>query len=639
MTDFKVKIPIQGIVDLKTDEAEAKMRRLDQLSSSGQHTGLPPTVFGESPTARAGATLSQSFGSNFSFMQNRRQINALVRQEHQTVRDLGEAYERVKNLQDATGKQQAGHIKRQIDHHRSLAQAMRTVQMVGEGKELAGVGGGPRTAMTRGGSGRMSMLMQQMTLRQALQGGAFTGGAGGLGRMLMSSPWIAGAAAAVGGPVLAYHLANSFSEPAERIQTDYLNAARRMGDGQSSLMGRFGTPGNAGRVKQRLLDLGYTHHETSRALSAFGVPSTNEHTQRAVETQLEFARRFGMGDSPEMVSGMGRQMALMGVAPNRQPAFFKQLAATNLFGQERGVDSTDMTKGVMGLLSKIADNTGLLTPARVTGAMAMAMKFATGNRMFQGERGMNRLNTMMSGFTNPRSIQGVAMMNNAIREVFDGELPSGKDLGFGGSRAAAFDSLPDIIKQEVIRENMNTLPGQVGSKIFRQLSKNTDPRLQALLLKSFSGFNGTQTLEAMTSLNESTGKTKSGVLSNMADLSGGLADTVTRDALRTAQSQEFEHQGFKFRKASDVERSRALTQTMMDLTSEQISKETMAKRLGIKAGAEEMLSDGILKFVRGLEIATEALHVTIKSVSLTPTQDIAMRFRGMFANALDDNNP
>lgn len=584
MSDLKVKIPIQPMIDLRTEEAEAKLRALDHrlTRASGGTTG----VAGDSSSIHAVQKVQSQFGTDFSFLQNRRSLNALIRQEHQSVRDLAEAYERVKHIQTESGKAQADQIRRKMADHKNLAQAMRTMQVVGEDRELLHGHGMSRTGVGPSAQ-RMQMFLSQMTLSQAVRGGAFMGGAGGFGRMIMSNPWLAGTAAAVGGPVLAYHLANSMSDPSEQIQMQYLNSARRMGGG--SMMGQFSTAGNPGRANSRLLGLGFTHADIARSLSAFGMPGSSTGVQGAIEAQMQFARRFGMGDSPEMVAGLGRHMGMMGLPMGQQQGFWKQMAAVNLQGQKLfGVDSQDTTKGMMALLARIADNTGLLTPDRITGAMVVGLRTQMAGRIFQGEQGMQRFSNTMDSFQNPKSIQGQAMINNILMGAFDGKLPDAKNLDLKGTRGEAYDALAPMQQLEFLRQNMTSLPGGIAEKIFMGLDRSVPKSLQPLMFQSMTGLNASQTVEQMAGLGNMAEPGAQRPFQSLAAVFGKDTGDKDREKLLKAMFGGFPDQTLD--EASKIEQARARSASIGQEASMAVSQGTLNMRMEIKKGMEEALS-------------------------------------------------
>lgn len=627
MSDLKVKIPIQPMIDLRTEQAESKLRELDHrlTRASGGITG----VAGEGSSVAAAQKIQSRFGSDFSFLQNRRSLNALIRQEHQSVRDLAEAYERVKNIQTESGKAQAEQIRRRMAEHKNLAQAMRTMQVVGEDRELLHGHGVTRTGVGPS-SQRMQMFLSQMTLSQAVRGGAFVGGAGGIGRLIMSNPWLAGTAAAVGGPVLAYHLANSLSDPSEQIQMQYLNAARRMGGG--SLMGRFSTADNPGRANDRLLRLGFTHADIARSLSAFGMPGSGSDVQAAVEAQMQFARRFGMGDSPEMVAGLGRHLGIMGLSMGQQPNFWKQLAAVNLQGQQlNGVDSQDTTKAVMALLARIADNTGLLTPDRVTAAMVVGLRAQMGGRIFQGEQGMQRFGNMMNAFQDPRSVQGQALMNNILMESFNGRLPNAKALELSGTRADAYDALAPIQQLEFLRQNMLSLPGGIAQAIFAGLDRNVPKSLQPLMFQSMTGLNASQTVEHLAGLGKMAEPGAQRPFQSLAAIFG--TDTGNKDREKLLIATQTGFQGQSLNAASKIEQARARSATIEQEMSMAVSRGTLDLRTDIKKGMEEALSTTLINTSKLLANPREEIRQGI----IEALRDLP--FGGFLADGLGSANP
>lgn len=586
--ELKVKIPIQPMIDLRTEEAEAKLRALDHRLNRA--SGVSPGSIGDSSSIHAVQKAQSRFGSDFSFLQNRRSLNAMIRQEHQSVRDLAEAYERVKHIQTESGKIQSDQIRRKMLEHKNLAQAMRTMQVVGEDRELLHGHGMPR-AGSGPSSMRMQMFLSQMTLSQAVRGGAFMGGAGGFGRMIMSNPWLAGTAAAVGGPVLAYHLANSMSDQSEQTQMQYLNSARRMGGG--SLMHQFSTAGNPGRANSRLLGLGFTHADIARSLSAFGMPGSSTEVQKAIEAQMQFARRFGLGDSPEMVTGLGRHMGMMGLPMGQQQNFWKQMAAVNLQGQKLfGVDSQDTTKGMMALLARIADNTGLLTPDRITGAMVVGLRTQMAGRIFQGEQGMQRFSNMVGGFQDPKSIQGQAMINNILMGAFNGSLPDAKKLHLSGTRGEAYDALAPMQQLEFLRQNMLSLPGGIAEKIFSGLDRSVPKSLQPLMLQSMSGLNASQTVEHMAGLGNMAEPGAKRPFQSLAAVFGKDTGDKDREKLLFSTGAGFKDQTIE--EASKIEQARARSATIEQEMSMAVSRGTLDLRSSIKSGMEDALSTTLI---------------------------------------------
>lgn len=590
MDNLKVRLPIDVLPTIRTEEAESRLRQLDQklqtrMGGSGI-VGQPGTASGAALSA-----LQNRLGQDFSFVQNRRTINALIRQEHQSVRDLTEQYDKLRKLKDADGLKQAETVKQQISSHRSLAQAMRSVQMVGENAELAR--GGAMPALRAGQNvSQMRLYLSQMTLNQALHGAAFTGGAGGLGRIIMSNPYLAGMAAAIGGPVLAYHMANRFAEPAEQINLQYLNASRRMGAGPSLQPG-FSTPGNEGRAHESMLRLGFTHRDVARTLSAYGIPGADHVTTRAVEEQLRFARRFGFGGNPDMIAGLGRHVSIMGLDPSQQHTFWRKMAGVNLHGQTfSGVDAQDTTKGMMNLLAKIADNTGLLTPERVTAAMIQMMQGGNAGRIFQGERGMERFSSMMGAFENPQSLQGQALINNILMQSFKGQLPAGQELGLSGGRAEAFNALVPTQKLAFLRQNMTSLPGGIANKIFSGLDKSIPKPLQALVLQSMTGLNESQLVEHLAGLGNMTQDAGRRPFNYLASIYDPM--TILAGRLKLMHSANAPYAGQTLTEASKIEQAQATSETYGQELSGAVSRGTLDLRLAIKQGFEDAMSTTIV---------------------------------------------
>lgn len=591
MDNLKVRLPIDVLPTIRTEEAEARLRQLHERLRS--RMGGEDGMASGSPSSMAYSVLKGRVGENFSFIQNRRTINALIRQEHQAVRDLTEQYDKLRKLKDADSLKQAEVLKQQISSHRTLAHAMRSIQMVGSDMEAALPGmGRPQSGRPGQNVSQMRLYLSQMTLNQALHGAAFTGGAGGIGRVIMSNPYMAGIAAAVGGPVLAYHLANRFSEPAEQINSLYLNAARRVGTGPSLQPG-FSTPGNEGRVHESMLRLGFTHRDVARTLSAYGIPGMAQDTTQAVEEQLRFARRFGFGDNPDMIAGLGRHVSLMGLSPGRQSDFWKQMATLNLHGQRyAGVDAQDTTKGMMNLLAKIADNTGLLTPERVTAAMLQSMRTTDAGRIFQGERGMERFGSLMGAFENPRSLQGQALINNILMQSFKGNLPTGDALGLSGNRALAYEALVPTQKLAFIRQNMTNLPGNVAQSIFSGFDQSIPPALQALVLQAMTGLNESQLVEQMAGLGNMTGQGGGRPFTSLARAFHPRVTLQGTMALQKGVLSPFS--GQTLTEASKIEQAQATSETYGQEISGAVSRGTLNLRLSIKQGFEDALSTTIV---------------------------------------------
>lgn len=487
MTDFKKKFEIEGLVNMKTDQAEAQLRRLEERAKrTGAGGGLPGTP--ETASTRAAHTLQAQFGQDFSFLQNRRAINALIRQEHQTVRDLAEAYNKVKTIQTDTGKAQAAHLQRQISDHRMLAQAMRSVQMVGEASETDGKQPGWRALV-------VNQLTQRMTFNQAMRGGMFSQ----MGQAAMSHPRLAMAAGGIGALAYLGYKAVSAGEGFEPIEQAYTNVQRGT-QAPHSMLYALQQPGTAaqGRIRDSLLKLGYTHRDAASMLQGYSIPGSTHDTRNAIEAQADFARRTGFGEHPEAISGLGRHVAMMGLPVGKQQDFWREMFGLTLSGNTAGnVDATETLKSMITLLGKIADNTGQLTPERMEAALQTSLRFRHAGRIFQGEAGTARLGSMLQSFEQPQSIQGQAMLNNILMTSFGGKIPSGKELGLDEARAVAFDRMVPTQQLAFIRQNMTSLKGGVAGTIFSGLNASVPPALQGLMYQSMRGINESQAVEEM----------------------------------------------------------------------------------------------------------------------------------------------
>lgn len=606
MTEFKKQITIEGLVNLRTDQAEARLRELDQKLSPALGGGVTGSG---TPSGRAVQTLQGRFGEDFSFLQNRRAINALIRQEHQTVRDLTEQYERLKRSKADDAVQQREAVSQQITHHRQLAQAMRSVQVVGEDRERAmGLVPGGRMGDGHRTMSGMHPMMQAMAMQgfATVPGGQTLGG--GLMRM-MRSPLLMVPAALAGGSLLAYHVANKFSAPAEQIEMQYLDTARRLGvvdPSQSAVyrdsFSRFGQPG---RVDDQFYRMGYSHSDVARTFSAYGISGIRQGhgtTERALLSQMAFARRFGFGQSPEMIAGMGRQAAIWGVDPAQQGELWRHMGGVATQGQVGGIDAHDTLKGMFRLLGRIADNTGQLTPERLEAAMVAGMISSRGGRVFGGERGMERWGTMLEGFTNPRTLEGRMMMHHAIMQGFGGDIPDAQALGLSGARAGAYEGLMPHDRLNWITENLLTLPDRQQGEIFRRIGANAPPELKMALFQQISGA-GTvsQAVEDAAKLDEMA-PGGNDPFESLATLHG----EDRREILRKLRQAMIHTSGGARTDnlISDPERAQVATTVMEEQVSAAVSHATLGMRTAIKEGVAEGSAAAITEIIdKGEEVA------------------------------------
>lgn len=487
----EVKVKLKASLGMDSSEVQQAMHAMQQQLQSKSNVSEVDTL------KYVEQHLQRLIGANGSFVDNRKKLLASYREELAIIRQLENELQRKKSIQGSMDKTDLRIAETEVRSRRHFARTMKDVIDVGTSQEQA----------EREGKGRRGGLGSE-----ALQSGGLVGAAGGKAWAAIVAHPILSVLAATG--LTAGYLKGKFdewSDYSEKLDVEFTNVGRRSGHG-AGLRGTL-EPGGIGHVTERMRKLGYAGEDVVKMAGAYSIPGAG--LSSALGAQAGFARKFGFGENPEMISGMGRRATQLGVAePQKQVEFWRMMSDAVTTGYKHGIDASESMKSLLSLTEDVAGHTGVVSRDYVAGLSGIQKAFETGlSRFFKGERGAEQVNTIMQGFQNPQGLAQQRFVMNSIMKQFGGKVPGSKDLGFGGVEARSFDQMTDVQKMQVIMQRMpefltskNPKARSLMSGIAKSFGEAAGPGGQQLMFQGAFGMEPAKGLEAQKALHEAAKK-------------------------------------------------------------------------------------------------------------------------------------
>ena len=461
MPENDVRIKLKASLGLDASDVQKSMQAIQEQLQ-------PKTAGPIDATEQAMRWVERVIGKTGTFVEGRKKLLASYAEEVAYVRKLEDEYRkmiRTKGGMDEIDKRVEGGLVRS---HRERLNRIRDLIQVGTTAEKA------EPQEQQGGSGILSAL---------------AGGAGGIMGALKAQvgkhPLIAAAIGTALAAKFAVGLADDFSEYSEKLDTGYDSAGRRMGYG-TTLRGQL-EPGGRGRVSPRMKALGYSGEDVLKMADAYSMKGKG--FEAALDAQGGFARAFGLGENPEVVSGIGRRATQLGMGD--QPAFWRTMTEAVMTGQKHGIDASETMRALLGLTEDVAAHTGVVSRDYLSGLSGIQKAFEGGmSKFFKGETGATQLKTVMDAFMHPQGIAQQRFTMNAVRGYFGGKTPTAKELGF--SDASGYDEMTELQKSQDILARLPELmknPKTAGlfAHIARTVSKAAPPGGEMLMWQSYLG--------------------------------------------------------------------------------------------------------------------------------------------------------
>ena len=463
----EVKVKLKASLGMDASDVQKSMQAIQEQ--------LQPKAGGPvDATESATRWLERVIGKTGTFVENRKKLLASYAQEVAYVRNLEDEYRkmiRTKGGLDEIDKRIEGNMVR---YHRDRVNRIRDIIQVGTTAEKA-------EPQEQQGGGLLSTL---------------AGGAGGIfGAIkgaIMKHPYVA---AVVGTALAAKYLqgkAEEYSEYSEKLETGFVDTGRRTGHG-IGLRGQLET-GGPGRVSARMKAMGYSGEDVLKMANAYGMPGAG--LGGALEAQGGFARQFGFGQTPDLISGVGRRATQLGMAePGQQPAFWRLMTDAVTTGLQHGVDASETMRALLGMAEETAAHTGVVSRDYLAGLAGMQKAFSGGlSRFFKDETGAGEMRTVMGAFEHPQGVAQQRFMMNAVMGQFGGKVPSAGDLGFSGADATSYGQMTEIQKLQTIMAELPRLMLSKNPKVSglmahmaRQVSQAAPPGGEMLMWQSILG--------------------------------------------------------------------------------------------------------------------------------------------------------
>lgn len=617
--EIKVKVPIE----LDTKAAEEAARGIpNKVKQAAQQSPAPPPSDPATQQSikkeidlqgRVQEKLREQIGTQFSFIKNKKEINALYKEELAHVRTMEEDFARLKRSRHGLTEAEMKARERDVREARHFVNRLRDTIAVETARERLGIPASVEPAMERSGRGAFDM-----TLQQAANGGLVGAGVGLASRAIMAHPVLA--ALAIGGLTANWALnkTDEMARPSEDLDIAFTNVGRRSGMGRV-VRRLFQKP--SGETDEDLFRLGFTGPAMARMAEAFGMPAGGMTFRNAIRSQAEFARAFGFGENPEMISALGRRATQLGAAePDQQGQFWRSMTVAVERGMKQGVDASETMRSIMGLSEKAASHLGVISQSYVAGLEAIQATLSEGGtRFFKGERGAQQVGSLLDAFQRPRGIAQERFVQNAIMGHFGGRIPTAEELGLPAGQAEAFDQMPDIHKLQAIQQMLPQIlatggpaaKGLLGG-LGRMAARSAGPGGESVMLQALTGMEPGAMLALSESLSKSIrsrhGEEKARELdgrplSMLAELmeKGIPEDVIAMMRGKTPDASTTKIEDLRAAQAQISEIfSKSVSDASLELRKLAESAKLAAERLGVSVarGEQEIISDDQLTLLR-----------------------------------------
>ncbi|MDP1769689.1 MAG: hypothetical protein Q8L74_12940 [Nitrospirota bacterium] len=555
-----------------TDTSQAKQAFEEFTRASTQAAQRMQGAVGDrdSASSRAKQLLKEQLGENFSFIRQQKEVNSILHEQRQHYRELSDNLSRqeraVKNLGGEEEKAAMKRVHRMRDEKREMASLVHALE------SHKAVGMAAEGTMGRGGG-----VLSGMTLSGAASGGMLSAGAGALGRLAMANPIAAAVIATLGAAHYADKKTSEESKYSEDIDVSMANVGRRTGGGLN-LRSLFEK--GPGRISDTFKSMGYTGEHLAGMMQAYSMPGGAS----AMEAHGRFARTFGFGESPDMISGLGRRATQLGTAePAQQGQFWAMMTVAVAKGLKNGVDASETLRSLLGMTEQVAAHTGVVSQSYVAGLAGMQSALSSGDsRFFKGEMGAHHIGKVLQGFQNPQSIAQERFVMNSIREHFGG-TPTAGQLKLSGGDAQAYGQMPEVQQLQYVMQKLPELmksnPGLMASLV-RSMASGAGPGMQSMMAGAAFNMSAAEVAAMHSSLYgslQSTGMSEKR-LGGMGALDL-LGEVIGRSPHEAQQILRGDSSGSPL---IDAERARNLDKMNLETWSSSFSRGSMGLRLGVK---------------------------------------------------------
>lgn len=584
----RVGINIQATFRADTTQAKQAFDEFTRASTQAAQRMQGALGDRDSASSRAKQLLREQLGDNFSYISQQKEINKILHEQRQSYRQLSDDLYRQERAVKSLGGEEEKEAMKRIRRMREDTREMSGLVHALESHKAVGVAS--ESAMGRGGG-----FLSGMTMSGAANGGMIAAGAGALGRAAMANPITAGIVATLGGLHFLDKFTSAESKYSEDIDVTLANVGRRTGAGMN-LRAAF-QPNSHGRISDAFKQLGYTGEDIAGMMNAYGMPASAGTSVSAMQAQGQFARAFGFGESPELISGLGRRATQLGTAePSQQPQFWAMMSVAVEKGLKNGVDASETMRSLLGMTEQVATHTGIVSRDYLAGLAGIQSSLSSGpSRFFKGERGAQEIGNLMQGFQNPQSIAQERFVMNSIMGHFGG-TPTASKLGLSGGEAAAYGHMTEIQQLQYVMQKLPELmqsnPGLLTSLV-QGVGKGAGSNMQSLMAQAF--FPGL-TSSKLGALHGSLYDTLRGKGMDESRLQGMGTFDLLGEVLQRAPSE-----GRKMLNGStassaltDVERARTLDKINLEDWSASFSRGSMGLRLGVK-GAKSGVAEAMEK--------------------------------------------
>lgn len=585
----RVGINVQATFRADTSQAKQAFDEFTRSSTQAAQRMQGSLADRDSSSMRAKQLLREQLGDNFSYIGQQKEINKILHEQRQHYRELSDTLYRqeraVKSLGGEEEKEAMKRIRRLRDDKREMSGLVHALE------SHKAVGLASESAMGRGGGG----ILSGMTMGGAASGGLIAAGAGALGRAAMANPITAGIVATLGGLHFLDKFTSSESRYSEDIDVSLANTGRRTGAGVN-LRGAF-EPNAHGRIADQFKKLGYTGEDIAGMMQAFGMPAGASTSVSAIHAQAQFARAYGFGENPDMISGLGRRATQLGAAePAQQPQFWAMMSVAVEKGLKNGVDASETMRSLLGMTEQVAAHTGIVSRDYVAGLAGIQSSLSAGtSRFFKGERGAQEISSLMQGFQNPQSLAQERFLMNSIMGHFGG-VPNSSALKLSGGAAAAYNNMTEVQQLQYVMQKLPELmqsnPGLFMSLV-QGTAKGAGSGMQSMMAQAFFPGMSASKLSAM---HGSLFETLRGRGVEESRLNGMGTFDLLAEVLQQApdEGRKILEGAAPNVELTDVERARTLDKMNLESWSSKFSTLSMPLRLGVK-GAKDYGAEAIEK--------------------------------------------
>ncbi|MDO8357321.1 MAG: hypothetical protein Q7U76_13100 [Nitrospirota bacterium] len=573
----RVGINVQATFRADTSQAKQAFDEFTRSSTQAAQRMQGSVGDRDSASSRAKQLLKEQLGDNFSFIRQQKEVNSILHEQRQHYRELSDNLYRqeraVKNLGGEEEKAAMKRVRRMRDEKREMAglvHALESHKAVGMAAE--------------GGSGRAGML-SGLSMSGAMNGGVVGSALGRLGALAMSNPISASVIATLGGLHFLDKFTSGESKYSEDIDVSMANVGRRTGGGLN-LRSMFEQ--NPGRISDTFKNMGYTGEHLAGMMQAYSMPGGAS----AMESQGRFARKFGFGESPEMISGLGRRATQLGTAePAQQGQFWALMTVAVEKGLKNGVDASETMRSLLGMTEQVAAHTGVVSQSYVAGLAGMQSSLSSGDsRFFKGEMGAHHIGKVLQGFQNPQSIAQERFVMNSIREHFGG-TPTAGQLKLSGGDAEAYGQMPEVQQLQYVMQKLPELmksnPGLMASLV-RSMASGAGPGMQSMMAGAAFNMSAGEVAAMHSSLY---GSLKGGGMSEKRLHGMGALDLLGEVIGRSpGEAQQILRGDSAGSPLTDAERARTLDKMNLETWSSSFSRGSMGLRLGVK-GAKSGIAE------------------------------------------------